>query len=128
MTEEGTLEGLEMMILDFRTHRRKLVAHSGEKPFSVIGAHSAAASTVEKNETNLLVVIMSSHVIFWPTPPSPSSDDVIYEQPLTKMGRKAWSGVDRRVLRLLLTILVPQVPSTGVSLFKKTLSLDQWIL
>ena len=27
-------------------------------------------------------VIMSSHVIFWPTPPSPSSDDVIYEQPL----------------------------------------------
>ena len=61
-------------------------------------------------------------------PPSPSSDDVIYEQPLTKRGRKAWSGVDRRVLRLLLTILVPQVPSTGVSLFKKTLSLDQWIL
>ena len=27
-----------------------------------------------------------------------------------------------------LTILVPHVPSTGVSLFKKTLSLDQWIL
>ena len=25
---------------------------------------------------------MSSHVIFWQTPPSPSSDDVIYEQPL----------------------------------------------
>ena len=31
-------------------------------------------------------VIMSSHVIFWPTLPlpSPSSDDIIYEQPLTK--------------------------------------------
>ena len=26
---------------------------------------------------------MSSHVIFWPTP-SPSSDDVIYEQPFTE--------------------------------------------
>ena len=25
---------------------------------------------------------VSSHVIYWPTPPSPSSDDVIYEQPL----------------------------------------------
>ena len=25
---------------------------------------------------------MSSLVIFWQTPPSPSSDDVIYEQPL----------------------------------------------
>ena len=29
-------------------------------------------------------VIMSSHVIFWPTPPS--SDDVIYEQPLREPG------------------------------------------
>lgn len=55
MTEEGTLEGLGMMILDFRTHWRKLVAHSGEKPFPVIGAHSAVASTVEKNQTNLLL-------------------------------------------------------------------------
>ena len=53
MTEEGTLEGLGMMILDFRTHWRKLVAHSREKPFPVIGAHSAVASTVEKNQTNL---------------------------------------------------------------------------
>ena len=55
LTEEGTLEGLGMMILDFRTHWRKLVAHSGEKPFPVIGAHSAVASTVEKNQTNLLL-------------------------------------------------------------------------
>ena len=54
MTKEGTLEGLGMMILDFRTHWRKLVAHSGEKPIPVIGAHSAVASTVEKNQTNLL--------------------------------------------------------------------------
>ena len=55
LPEEGTLEGLGMMILDFRTHWRKLVAHSGEKPFPVIGAHSAVASTVEKNQTNLLL-------------------------------------------------------------------------
>ena len=55
MTEEGTLEGLGMMILDFRTHWRKLVAHGGEKPFPVIGTHSAVASTVEKNQTNLPV-------------------------------------------------------------------------
>ena len=40
---------------DFRTHWRKLVAHSGEKPFPVFGAHSAVASTVEKNQTNLLL-------------------------------------------------------------------------
>ena len=55
MTEEGTLEGLGMMILDFRTRWRKLVANSGEKQFPVIGAHSAVASTVEKNQTNLLL-------------------------------------------------------------------------
>ena len=30
-------------------------------------------------------VIMSSHVIFWLTPPLSSSDDVIYEQPLTAL-------------------------------------------
>ena len=30
------------------------------------------------------LVIMSSFVIFWLTPPSPSGDDVIYEQPLSK--------------------------------------------
>ena len=45
----------EMMILDFRTHWRKLVAHSGEKPFPVIGGHSDVASTVEKNQTNILL-------------------------------------------------------------------------
>ena len=44
-----------MMILDFRTHWRKLVAHSGEKPFPVIDAHSAMASTVWKSQTNLLL-------------------------------------------------------------------------
>ena len=47
--EEGTLKGLGMMILDFRTHWKKLVAHSGENPFPVIGAHSAVASTVGKS-------------------------------------------------------------------------------
>ena len=35
--------------------RRHFKTHTGEKPFPVIGAHSAVASTVEKNQTNLLL-------------------------------------------------------------------------
>ena len=48
LTEEGTLEGLGMMILDLeeisRPQRRK-----------TISSHSAVAGTAEKNQTNLLL-------------------------------------------------------------------------
>ena len=33
--------------------------------------------------THQIYNIIIEHVIFWSTPPSPSSDDVIYEQPLS---------------------------------------------
>ena len=42
---------------------------------------------------------MSAHVIFWRILPSPSSDDVIYEQPLTMMllaeKKKVVQGIER---------------------------------
>ena len=52
-----------------------------------------------------LARIISLHVIFWSNPPSPSSDDVIYEQPLkVSVILEAWKmkfGKDATVLRLV---------------------------
>ena len=48
--------------------------------------------------------------------------------PLPKWGGKLEGEWTDECLVCSLTILVPHATSTGVSLFKKTLSLDQWIL
>ena len=47
-------------------------------------------------------VIMSSFVIFWLTPPSPSGDDVIYEQPLINLSVQARPRTNIKAARLTL--------------------------
>ena len=54
-------------------------------------------------------VIMSSHVIFWLTPPSPSSDDVIYEQPLTLRRRAGHPKIGRVWFGYFLTCVLQAI-------------------
>ena len=61
-------------------------------------------------------------------PPPPQVMMSFMNSPLPKWGGKLGAEWTDECSVCSLTILVPHVPSTGVSLFKRTLSWDQWIL